>query len=117
LPPYRWKHGFIYNNDQWTSLSYPNSKIETTLQDICNGNLIVATTNQGNTALNSYIYVNGTVFLRRFKLPAQAGSQMELSLSAYRPFDVRISGFPTILKLMAISAFSVTNRTRAPKCA
>jgi hypothetical protein len=52
LPPYRWKHGLIYNNDQRTSLSCPSSKIETTLQDICNGNLIVATTNQGSVQQN-----------------------------------------------------------------
>lgn len=43
----------------WASLSYPDNKIQTTLQGISNANLIVATTNQGSTALNSYIYVNG----------------------------------------------------------
>jgi hypothetical protein len=60
LAPNEWKHGFIYNNGSWASLSYPDSKIQTTLQGISNANLIVATTNQGSNALNSYIYVNGT---------------------------------------------------------
>lgn len=58
LPPNEWKHGFIYNNGQWASLSYPNT--QTTLQGISNANMIVATTLQGSNALNSYIYVNGT---------------------------------------------------------
>jgi hypothetical protein len=60
LPPNEWKHGFIYSNGKWASLSYPSSKLQTTLQGISNNNLIVATTNQGSNALNSYIYVNGT---------------------------------------------------------
>jgi hypothetical protein len=60
LPPNEWKHGFIYSNGKWASLSYPSSKLQTTLQGISNSNLIVATTNQGSNALNSYIYVNGT---------------------------------------------------------
>ena len=60
LPPNEWKHGFIYNNGKWASLSYPSSSLQTTLQGISNANLIVATTLQGSNALNSYIYVNGT---------------------------------------------------------
>jgi hypothetical protein len=60
LPPNEWKHGFIYSNGKWASVSYPSSKLQTTLQGISNNNLIVATTNQGSNALNSYIYVNGT---------------------------------------------------------
>lgn len=60
LPPNEWKHGFIYSNGNWASLSYPNSNLQTTLQGISNANLIVATILQGSTALNSYIYTNGT---------------------------------------------------------
>ena len=56
--PNEWKHGFIYSNGKWASLSYPNK--QTTLQGISNANLIVATTIQGDNALNSYIYLNGT---------------------------------------------------------
>lgn len=60
LPPNEWKHGFIYNNGNWASLSYPSSKLQTTLQGISNANMIIATTLQGSNALDSYIYVNGT---------------------------------------------------------
>lgn len=60
LSPNEWKHGFIYSNGKWASLSYPDSKLQTTLQGISNANLIIATTNQGSNALASYIYVNGT---------------------------------------------------------
>jgi hypothetical protein len=60
VSPNEWKHGFIYHKGQWASVSYPDSKLQTTLQGISNANLIVATTIQGSNALNSYIYVNGT---------------------------------------------------------
>jgi hypothetical protein len=59
-PPHRWKHGFIYHNGQWASVSYPSTSVETSLEGISNSNLILANTSHGSTGVFSYIYVNGT---------------------------------------------------------
>ncbi len=59
--PSEWRHGFIYNNGQWSTLDYPDNTLQTILYGISNANLITATTvDKSNDALNSYIYVNGT---------------------------------------------------------
>jgi hypothetical protein len=86
LPPNRWKHGFIYHSAQWASVSYPNT--ETTLQGISNANLIIATTMQGSTALNSYIYVNGT-----FKNMVMPNSNVPTYAFGISPNKELITGF------------------------
>jgi hypothetical protein len=88
LPPNEWKHGFIYSNGKWASLSYPNSKLQTTLQGISNANMIVATTNQGSNALASYIYSNG-----KFKKIVMPNSTVPTYAFGISPVKGLITGF------------------------
>lgn len=86
LPPNEWKHGFIYNNGQWATLDFPNK--QTTLDGISNNNLIIATMYRGSTALNSYIYTNGT--FKKIVLPGSNLSTYALGIS---PNKGLITGF------------------------
>ena len=89
LPPNEWKHGFIYSNGKWASLSYPNK--QTTLQGISNSNLIVATTNQGSTSLNSYIYVNG--MFKKMVMPNSNVPTYAFGISPRKGLITGFSGF------------------------
>lgn len=91
LPPSEWKHGFIYSNGQWATLHYPDSTVQTTLQGISNANLIVATTQQGSTALNSYIYVNGT--FKKMVMPNSGVPTYAFGLSLNKGLITGFSGF------------------------
>ena len=91
LPPHEWKHGFIYHNGQWASLSFPSSQVQTTLQGISNSNLIVATTMQGSTSLNSYIYVNGT--FKKMVMPNSNVPAYAFGLSLNKELITGFSGF------------------------
>lgn len=91
LPPHEWKHGFIYHNGQWASVSFPSSTLQTTLQGLSNANLILATTLQGNNSVSSYIYVNGK--FKKIVMPNSNVATAALGISPNKGLITGFSGF------------------------
>ncbi len=91
LPPNEWKHGFIYSNGQWATLNYPDSKVQTTVQGISNANLIIATTMQGSTSLNSYVYLNGA--FKKMVMPNSNVPTYAFGVSLNKGLITGFSGF------------------------
>jgi probable HAF family extracellular repeat protein len=89
VPPNEWKHGFIYSNGKWATLDFPGT--QTTLSGISNTNLIIATTNQGSTSLNSYIYVNNT--FKKMVMPNSNVPTYAFGVSLNKGLITGFSGF------------------------
>jgi hypothetical protein len=89
--PSLWRHGFIYNNNRWATVDYPDSTLQTELSGISNANLITATTIKGSNALNSFIYVNGT--FKKIVMPNSGNPTYAYGVSPNKGFITGFSGF------------------------
>jgi uncharacterized membrane protein len=83
------RHGFIYNNDQWATLDYPNSTVQTELTGISDSSLIIGTTIKGSNAIGSFLYKNGT-----FKKIVMPNSNVPTYANGVSPGKDLITGFP-----------------------
>jgi len=63
------ERGFIYKNNQWATLQFPNAPLSTELYGVSNSNVIV-----GQGQAHAYLYKNGTS--KEISVPASAETQV-----------------------------------------